>query len=62
MFEPPPSKRNTEVLWPVGLTATHMFAVVCKPTDPRPQVGGCACVLWGLVVVVVSGFGGGVMA
>ncbi len=38
MFEPPPSKRHTEVLWPVGLTATQMFAVVCKPTDPRPQV------------------------
>ncbi|PNH05992.1 Senecionine N-oxygenase, partial [Tetrabaena socialis] len=38
VFEPPPARRNTQVLWPVGLTAGQLFAIVCKPTEPRPQV------------------------
>ncbi|GFR53167.1 hypothetical protein Agub_g15890, partial [Astrephomene gubernaculifera] len=38
VFEPPASKRQSEVLWPVGLSASQLFAVVCTPAQPRPQV------------------------
>ena len=42
MFEPPAARRASEVLWPVGLSGEQLYAVVCKPAEPRPQVRTCA--------------------
>ncbi|KAG2451888.1 hypothetical protein HYH02_003663 [Chlamydomonas schloesseri] len=38
VFEPPAARRASEVLWPVGLSSEQLYAIVCKPAEPRPQV------------------------
>ncbi|GLI69517.1 hypothetical protein VaNZ11_014153 [Volvox africanus] len=38
VFEPPADRRHSEVLWPVGITSNQLYAIVCKPTEPRPKV------------------------
>ncbi|GIL74869.1 hypothetical protein Vretimale_2446 [Volvox reticuliferus] len=38
VFEPSADRRHSEVLWPVGVTSNQLYAIVCKPTEPRPQV------------------------